>query len=114
MHHQTEVWAWITCPCPQDPNFSNELAVFALAKIENSTRTSMKVLLPRKPRAGSLLSVEIHRAPRCYSPPIIARVVQTWQCTDGWLTDCKWIAPAPAEARSEAQPSSTPQTPCAI
>jgi hypothetical protein len=89
MHHPT-VWAWITCPCQQDPDSDDSTTIYAFAKIEQTTATRMRIILPHKARIGTLLTAEIHEGSSNYAPPIIARVTRAeLRPGVGWLTECE-------------------------
>jgi hypothetical protein len=87
-----EPTGWVSCPCPEDPNWEAGTAQYAMTKLENVSVAGVHIVLHRQPRPGMLLTIEFLRAPKNFAPPVTARVMQVRKhLRSGWLVECEFL-----------------------
>jgi hypothetical protein len=91
--------AWVTCPCSTDPSYAQATAQAGLSLVPAVCGTFVRVTLPRRPRIGTLVSIEFMRLNRTYAPAVFVRVASVNQQPGGsWLAHCEWTAPMTDDA----------------
>lgn len=103
---QTGRKAWINCPFNPDQNYWHATTQAGVSLVPEMTTTFVSIYLARKPRIGTLLSVEFISDDESYSPPILARVFGAKQQPEGhWLARCLFDEPMSPEALRALFPS---------
>jgi hypothetical protein len=91
--------AWVTCPCSTDPSYAQATAQAGLSLVQAVCSTFVRVTLARRPRIGTLVSIEFMRLNRTYAPAVFVRVAAVNQQPGGsWLAHCEWTAPMTEDA----------------